>query len=47
MQEIIDGWAVPDVEVFAADLAPVRAATGPGDDDEPPVAPVDAKRRRK
>jgi hypothetical protein len=33
MQEIIDGWAGPDVEVFAPDLKPVCAAPAPGDDD--------------
>jgi hypothetical protein len=47
MQEIIDGGAVPDVEVFAADLAPVCAATESGDDDSPLGALVVAKRRRK
>ncbi|MEO8381778.1 MAG: hypothetical protein ABI779_19105 [Acidobacteriota bacterium] len=30
MQEIIDGWAVPDVDVFAPDLAPVCADPEPG-----------------
>jgi integrase len=38
MQEIIDGWAVPDVEVFAADLEPVCADPAAGDDDAPAVA---------
>jgi integrase len=39
MQEIIDGWAVPDVEVFAPDLEPVCAASAP-DDDKGPATPV-------
>jgi hypothetical protein len=35
MQEIIDGWAVSDVEVFAPDLDPVCADPAPDDDDAP------------
>lgn len=45
MQEIIDGWAVPDVEVFAADLEPVWAETAL-DDDEAPATPVQPAPRR-
>jgi hypothetical protein len=37
MQEIIDRWAVADVEVFAADLEPVCADAAPADDDAPAV----------
>ena len=45
MQEIIDGWAVPDVEVFAADLEPV--CTDPAaDDDVTPSVPVQPPPRR-
>ncbi|MEO8381242.1 MAG: hypothetical protein ABI779_16400 [Acidobacteriota bacterium] len=35
MQEIIDGWAVPDVEVFAPDLAAVCADDAAADHDDP------------
>ncbi len=45
MQEIIDGWAVPDVEVFAADLEPVCADPAADDDDAPSV-PVQKPPRR-
>ena len=38
MQEIIDGWAVPDVDVFTPDLAPVCAADTPENDEAPPIA---------
>jgi integrase len=47
MQEIIDGWAVPDVEVFAADLEPVCAYPTADDDDAPSVAVQTPPRRRR
>ncbi len=37
MQEIIDGWAVPDVEVFAPDQAPICCDQPPLSDDELPI----------
>lgn len=45
MQEIIEGWAVADVEVFAPDLEPVCAETAPDDDDAPAVAVQSPPRR--
>jgi len=45
MQEIIDGWAVADVEVFAPDLEPVCADPAAGDDDAPAVAVQSPPRR--
>jgi hypothetical protein len=39
MQEIIDGWAVPDVEVFAPDLEPVCADPARDNDDAPLLRP--------
>ena len=47
MQEIIDGWAVADVEVFAPDLEPVCADAGAGDDDAPAVAVEPPPRRAR
>lgn len=38
LQEVIDGWAVPDVEVFTPDLPPVCAADTPENGEEPPIA---------
>lgn len=38
MQEIIDGWAVPDVEVFAPDQAPICCDQPPLSDDASPIA---------
>ena len=45
MEEIIDGWEIPDAEVFAADLAPLCEDPKPDERAASSVAASQASRR--